>query len=436
MSQGIVDLFIEALVYGGSGLGYHDGKVVFVAGTAPGDRVRCRVSKSKKRFAEAQLEEVLQPSPERCPADCPVFGQCGGCQWQHLPYAEQCSWKEKIFIDLLRRQAGVAESCLHSLVAAPGPWGYRSRAQLKLRQVKGQLAMGFYRRGSHFIIDHRHCAILHPRLNETAQLFRSWLSNFRHVHRIPQLDLGVGDDGRVRAVLHYLDKQAEELKQFLRPLVAEAGIALFLQTGRKETLQPVWGAEDLCIKVGEPALQLAYGPGGFAQINLEQNRRLVKTVVDTVSLCGAKRVLDLYCGMGNLSLPVANQVDKVVGVEDFAPAIAKARLNAETNRIANASFHHLPAEGAATSLTANSGPFDLVMLDPPRSGAFKVVKELLNLRPRHILYVSCEPPTLVRDLQSLLHGGYDLVWSQPYDLFPQTHHIESITLLCLKDDSR
>lgn len=435
MSQVIAELLIEALAYGGSGLGHHDGKVVFVAGTAPGDRVRCRVSKAKKRFAEAQLEEVLQPSAERCPADCPVFGQCGGCQWQHLPYAEQCSWKEKIFADLLQRQAGIAKSYVRPLVAAPDPWHYRSRAQLKVRCVKGQLVMGFYRRGSHFIVDHRHCAILHPRLNESAKLFRRWLSSFHHAHRIPQLDLGVGDDGQVRAVLHYLDRQTAELKDFLRPLVAEAGIFLFVQTGRKATLQPVWGKEDLHIEVGEPTLQLAYGPGGFAQINLEQNRRLVKTVVDTVSLCGARRVLDLYCGMGNLSLPVAGQVDEVVGVEEFAPAIAKARLNAETNGIANAAFHRLPAEGAATSLTASSGSFDMVMLDPPRSGAYEVVKELLTLRPRHILYVSCEPPTLARDLQPLLHGGYGLVWSRPYDLFPQTHHIESVTLLCRKDDS-
>ncbi len=435
MGQVIDELFIEALTYGGSGLGRHDGKVVFVAGTAPGDRVRCRVSKAKKRFAEAQLVKLLHPSVHRCSTNCPAFGQCGGCQWQHLPYPEQCSWKEKIFADLLQRQAGIAAACMRPLVAAPDPWHYRSRAQLKLRSVNGQLVMGFYRRGSHFIIDHRHCAILDPRLNKAAQLFRSWLSGFHHAHRIPQLDLGVGDGGQIRAVLHYLDRHTAELKDFLRPLVTEAGISLFVQTGRKENLQPVWGEEDLRIEVGEPPLQLAYGPGGFAQINLEQNQRLVKGVVEAVVRCGAKRVLDLYCGMGNLSLPVAGKVKEVVGVENFAPAIAKARQNAQVNGIVNAAFHHLPSEGAASHLTASSGSFDLVMLDPPRSGAYEVAKELLALGPRHILYVSCEPPTLIRDLQPLLHGGYDLLWSQPYDLFPQTHHIESVTLLCRKDDS-
>ena len=429
MTQVISDLLIESLAYGGNGLGRHDGKVIFVPGAVPGDRIRCRVIKSKKSFAEARLEKLLQPAVERCQPECPVFAECGGCQWQHIPYAAQCLWKEKIFSDLLLRQAGVDPSRVKPLVAAPEPWHYRSRAQLKLRRVDGHLVMGFYRRGSHFVIDHRHCAILHPQLNEAAQLFRRWLNDFSHAHRIPQLDLGIGDDGQRRAVLHYLDSDSSLVGDYLRARVAEAGIALFVQTGRKDTLQPVWGEEELRIEVGDPPLQLAYGPGGFAQINLVQNRALVGAVVEAVVGCRAERVLDLYCGMGNLSLPVARQAEEVIGVEDFAPAIDKARQNALVNGIDNATFYALSAEGAASRLAAEGKPFDLVMLDPPRSGAYGVIKELLEFKPRHILYVSCEPPTLVRDLLPLLHGGYCLEWSQPYDLFPQTHHIESVTLL-------
>ncbi len=433
MSQVIAALNIESLVYGGNGLGYHDGKVIFVPQTAPGDQVSCRVVKSKKRFAEARLEKVLEPSAERCLPVCPVFGQCGGCQWQHLPYTAQGVWKEQIFADLLHRQAGVDRARVRSLVAAPEPWHYRSRAQLKLQVSGQQLVMGFYRRGSHFVIDHQQCPILHPRLNEAARVFRKALNGFRHTHRMPQLDLGIGDDGQIRAVLHYLGREGAAVADFLRPRVSDAGIALFLQTGRKNKPQSVCGDEDLFIRVGEPPLLLAYGPGGFAQINLEQNRALTETVVDAVHQSGARRVLDLYCGMGNLSLPVARRVSELIGVEDFAPAIAKARANAQRNGIDNAAFHHLSADGAASRL-ANGHGFDLVMLDPPRSGAYAVVKELQALRPRHILYISCEPPTLVRDLQPLLHGGYCLEWSQPFDFFPQTHHIESVTLLRRKND--
>lgn len=241
MSQFIADLQIESLAYGGNGLGYHEGKVIFVPQTAPGDRVSCRVTKSKKRFAEARMEKLLQPSAERCPPACPVFGSCGGCQWQHLHYAVQGVWKEKIFADLLHRQAGVDRERIRSVVAAPDPWHYRSRAQLKLQVAGQQLKMGFYRRGSHVVVDHQQCPILHPRLNWAAKVFRKAMNGFRHSNRMPQLDLGIGDDGQVRAVLHYLGTEATAVSDFLRPLVSDAGIALFLQIGRKGKPQPVWG---------------------------------------------------------------------------------------------------------------------------------------------------------------------------------------------------
>ena len=322
---------------------------------------------------------------------------------------------------------------IRPLVAASEPWNYRSRAQLKLQVTGQQLVMGFYRRGSHVVVDHQQCPILHPRLNQAARVFREALNGFRHSHRMPQLDLGIGDDGQVRAVLHYLGTEAAVVAEFLRPRVSAAGIALFLQLGRKAKPQPVCGEEELCICVGAPPLTLAYGPGGFAQVNLEQNRAMTETVIDAVQQSRARRVLDLYCGMGNLSLPVARRVGEVVGVEDFAPAITKARENAKRNGIDNTTFHHLSADGAASELSSVSG-FDLVMLDPPRSGASGVIKELQALRPRHILYVSCEPPTLVRDLQPLLQDDYCLEWSQPFDFFPQTHHIESVSLLSRKSE--
>ncbi len=428
MQQLIAPLHIESLVYGGNGLGYHDGKVIFVPRTAPGDRVACRVTKSKKRFAEARLVEVLEPSEERCPPLCPVFGECGGCQWQHLPYAVQGAWKERIFADLLLRQTGVEKTRIRPLVMVPDPWHYRSRAQLKMVVQDRQLRMGFFRRGSHIVVAHQQCPILHPRLNVIADLFRDALNGYCHAHHMPQLDLGIDDAGNVRAVLHYLGSDSVAVADLLRPVAGAAEISLFLRLGDKGVFEQVCGDADLFIQVGEPPLSLAYGPGGFAQINLKQNRHLVATVVDTVRQIEARQVLDLYCGMGNLSLPVAKEVERVTGVEDYGPAIAKARFNAQRLGIENADFYHLAAEKAIGRLQQQS-LWDLIILDPPRTGAFAVVKELMQKRPGHILYVSCEPPTLVRDLQVLSQAGYDLEWSQPFDFFPQTHHIESVTLL-------
>ncbi|MFA5516293.1 MAG: 23S rRNA (uracil(1939)-C(5))-methyltransferase RlmD [Desulfuromonadales bacterium] len=423
-----LELTVETLAFGGKGVARHQGKAIFIPLTAPGDHIRCRVVQDKGRYAEAELIELLDPAPQRREPPCPVFGVCGGCQWQHLPYAEQGRWKETILGDLLRRQGGIAAPPVLPLVPAPAEWHYRSRVQFKCRQTEAGFVMGFYRRGSHYVIDVAHCPITDERLNGALSLFRQWLPAAPAPACIPQVDLAVGDDGAIRAVVHCIGKDAGALSAWLRPLAQRAGIALFLQQGRKETLTPVCGAAELDIVVDEPPLSLAYGPGGFAQVNLEQNRRMVQAVVEAADLTGRERVLDLYCGMGNFSLPLARRARQVIGVEDYAPAIDQARLNARRHGIENARFEAAPAEMAAARL-AGGDPVDLVLLDPPRGGAFPLIKELSRLLPRRILYVSCDPATLARDLKPLLHGGYLLRWSRPFDLFPQTGHIESISCL-------
>jgi 23S rRNA (uracil1939-C5)-methyltransferase len=424
-------LRIERLAYGGAGIGRHEGKAVFVPCTAPGDLVDCRIVREKKRYIEGELVALRESGSGRRTPACPVFGRCGGCQWQHLEYAGQARWKEEIFRDTLVRQAAVTPELVRPLAQAPEEWGYRSRVQFKCRKTEQGLVMGFYRGGSHFVIDVPHCPIAAPAVNDALKHFRQWLSASPCPERIPQVDVAVDDEERVRVVVHVLDGREGALAAYLRPLAEAAGYALFLQSGRKDSLRPVTGAEDLHIhpEIGGN-LRLAYGPGGFAQVNLAQNRQLVAEVLAALGDRAPRRVLDLFCGMGNFSLPLARRVGEVVGVEDYAPSIAKAKENAARNGLTNASFHARPAEGAADFFSREQ-PFDLVLLDPPRTGAYAVTKELARLRPPHILYVSCDPPTLARDLAPLLHGGYRLEWSRPFDLFPQTHHTESLTSLRL-----
>lgn len=424
-------LRIERLAYGGAGIGRHEGKAIFVPCTAPGDLVDCRIVREKKRYAEGELVALLESGSGRRSPACPLFGCCGGCQWQHLDYGEQARWKEEIFRDTLVRQANVPQDLVLPLAQAPEEWGYRSRVQFKCRKTEAGVVMGFYRSGSHFVIDVPHCPIAAPAVNDALKHFRQWLSASPCPERIPQVDVAVDDEERVRVVVHVLDGWEGALAAYLRPLAEAAGYALFLQSGRKDTLRLVTGAEDLYIhpEIGGN-LHLAYGPGGFAQVNLAQNRQLVAEVLAALGDRTPGRVLDLFCGMGNFSLPLARRAGEVVGVEDYAPSIAKARANAARNGLTNTSFHARPAEGAADFFSREQ-PFDLVLLDPPRTGAYAVTKELAQLRPPHILYVSCDPPTLARDLAPLLHGGYCLEWSRPIDLFPQTHHTESLTSLRL-----
>jgi 23S rRNA (uracil1939-C5)-methyltransferase len=428
MKQLLEPLRIESLANGGSGIARLDGRVIFVPGTAPGDLVRCRLVRDKRRYAEAEVVDLIEVAGSRRPAPCPVAAECGGCQWQHLPYADQLRWKEQLFHDSLLRQCGVEQQRLLPIIPAPREWGYRSRAQVKCFRAAQGFVTGFFRAQSHYVVPMRNCPVLAPELNELLAGLRDLLGSTDFAAEIPQIDLALGDDRKRRAVVHYLGRQAGQLAELLRPLAAAGKSDLLLQVGRQESLTALAGDGELTIKVGRPLLKLRCQAGGFTQINLEQNRRLVERVVAAARLTGAERVLDLFCGMGNFSLPLARLGGLVVGVEAYSASIAMARENAAANGIGNVEFHARPAEGALTDFSSRQ-PFDLLLLDPPRSGAYEVMKELLRQPVKRVLYVSCDPQTLTRDLKPLLNNGYQLETSQPLDMFPQTFHCESLTIL-------
>ncbi len=434
MQHGLIGpLEIESLAFGGNGVARFDGRVIFVRGAVPGDLVWARLLREKKRYAEAEAVRFEQESPQRCAPVCPVFGECGGCQWQMLPYAEQLRYKEQIFRDSLQRQCGVAAERISPILASPVAWHYRSRVQFKCRLLTdGRLAIGFYRPGSHFVIDIESCPVAAPAFNQLLPELRALLQHSPFAAQLSQIDMEIGDGGgdgaQVRLVLHYAGKDAAGLAACLKPLQRTQSLALFLRSGSKSSLRHIGGPVELTIEVDSPALPLAYGAGGFAQINLAQNRRMVAEALRLAALKKEWRVLDLYCGMGNFSLPFARRVAKLVAVEEHAGSIAQGRLNARHNRLTNIDFIARPAQGAYAALGGEKG-FDLVLLDPPRCGAKEVVADLLKQRVKRILYVSCDPMTLARDLKLLLAGGYRLIESRPLDMFPQTYHLESLTLL-------
>ena len=428
MSEIIRNLDISSLVHGGRGLGHHEGKAIFVPLTAPGDRVDCRVVKSKRRYAEAELCEVVDPSPLRREPPCPFFGSCGGCQWQHILYHEQVRWKEKIFTDLMTRGKLVSSDRLKSIVPAPKEWDYRNRVQFKCHLSAKGMNIGFYQRGSHRVVDIDKCLLVSPEIQRILGRLRNELPEAPCLDCLPQVDVACGDDGKVRIVLHPLPEGRQQLRSWLQAFADRHQINACVQSRRKETPEVVCGEGELTVKVDQPEISLRYGPGGFVQVNSAQNRSMVAAMLGLLALNGTENVLDLFCGMGNFSLPLARRVARVAGVEGHAASIANARVNATVNNIANVEFYTDDAT-AILSRYQVTDDLDLVILDPPRTGCYQLSRELLKLRPQRILYVSCDPATLVRDLTHLVHGGYEVVSSQPFDLFPQTWHIESMTLL-------
>ena len=427
MSEWIQDLTITGLVHGGRGIGRSDGKAVFVPMTAPGDRVVCRAVRSKKGYVEAELVSLVEASAFRREPPCPYFERCGGCQWQHLAYPEQASWKEKIFAEQLLRNKIADEECLAPIVPAPDEWHYRNRVQFKCHLTEKGLVTGFYRPNSRFVVDIERCLLLSEPLQRALDLLRDELPGAPAPDQIPQVDVACGDDGGLRVLLHALPQGRGALRRWLRDFARRHQVSACLQTGRKDTIERLHGEADLPVVVDQPPLVLNYGPGGFAQVNSAQNRRMIAEMLAILDLQGDETVLDLFCGMGNFSLPIARRAAQVTGVEEYPPAVASAQRNAAANGLHNPLFC---AADAATALARRDrGAWDLVVLDPPRSGSYQTSRELLRSMPRRILYVSCDPATLVRDLKPLVHGGYRVRSARAFDVFPQTWHIESMTLL-------
>jgi len=429
---------IDTLTFGGAGLGRVDGKVCFVPFTAVGDRVRVRIVTEKKSYLEGMVLECLVPSPQRIAPPCPVFGECGGCSWQHLPYDLQRTTKDDIFAEILTRATRIERDKILPILPAPEPYNYRSRVQFKVSCEGGNLSLGFYRKGTHEVIDIPcGCAIANEQVNRIFQQLRMSMPAFPEPDKVPQIDVVTGGAGDATVLFHYVGDRLDEVFEWLREetpgRLSVSGV--FLQRGRKAAIRKVWGDERLSYTFSReqdpefPETSFSFRCGGFSQVNYRQNSVLIETALRWAGLKGTERVLDLFCGNGNFSLPLARYCAEVVGYEDFARSLDDAIENARRNDQANISFFRRDSTRGVRELAQRGECFDVILLDPPRTGALDTIKLLPQLKPEKILYVSCDPPTLARDLASLQKNGYGIVSSCAVDMFPQTYHIESITIL-------
>lgn len=427
---------IDSLAFGGSGVCRVDGKVCFVPYSCPGDLVQLQLVSSKRSYMTARITDYLQSSEHRVEPFCHLYGECGGCSWQHVAYPRQLAAKREIVANALWRTCRVDAACIRDTVPSPDERGYRQRVQFKLSSSGGRLSIGFFRGESHSVVDAPHgCPIAHPEINRALGELRAVLIDCADAGQLSQLDLHHGIDG-VTAVLHVSSRSSGRMRDLLEEALDRlpSSSSMFLFTDDRRAAHKLWGRDDVRYVMADPSgasaeYVLGYRPGGFAQVNQPQNQQLLQLVYRMAALSGSETVVDLYCGNGNFSLPLSAHVSRICGAEGNQGSIASALGNCTANHVTNAVYSCSNAVDFVRRLAGSAAACDVVILDPPRAGAADVVNALARLNVGRIIYISCDPSTLARDCSSLAESGYRVRECIPLDMFPQTYHIESITLL-------
>jgi 23S rRNA (uracil1939-C5)-methyltransferase len=416
---------IESVAFKGYGVARIDGKVVFVPYTMTGDEAWVEIAEEKKRYSMARLIQIIEPSPGRVNPPCPYFGTCGGCQWQHIDYSIQGELKKEILGETLKRLGKLNEIPPISVVPSPKPYDYRVRVQLKVKGKK----MGYYHEKSHQIVDVAHCPISHPLVNQIIEELREDLDA---LVRMEEIEINVSPEERSGVLLfhaHSYDQRAEYfMEELLRSQAILRGIAITQKDGFRFFGDPALNFTiPLSKERDKRELKFRISPGSFSQVNPEQNQRLVQTVLQFSKVDQEDRVIDLYAGAGNLTLSLATEAREVLGIEENRMAFEDAQFNAERNGIKNGHFIRARAEEVLSDWKRETP--HLIVLDPPRTGCKTILDQVVRLKPKKIVYVSCEPTTFARDLGLFSERGYSLQRLSLIDMFPQTYHMETVGLL-------
>jgi len=421
---------IDGLSHDGRGVARVEGKTVFVADALPGERVRAKLTRRHRHFDEARVEEVLEASPDRVAPRCPHFGVCGGCVLQHLAPAAQIAAKQDVLAQNFARIGHVEpERWLAPLTA--DVWGYRRRARLSVKHVpkKGKTLVGFRERDPRFVADLAHCDVLEPALGEKLDVLGALLNDMEGASSIPQIEFSAGDAACV-LVFRHLQPLSGADQEKLAAFGREHGFAILLQPGGTDSvhaLEP--GDIDLHYALPDYGLKLTFAPLDFVQVNARINQKMIAHALALLQPGGKDRVLDLFCGLGNFSLPIARHAARACGVEGDTGVVERARANAAANGIANAEFYVGDLAGDVRGSAWARAEWDLMLLDPPRSGAEGVLQQLPGKSVRRVVYVSCHPASLARDAGTLVRThGFRLEAAGVMDMFPHTAHVESIAL--------
>ncbi|MFN3885226.1 MAG: 23S rRNA (uracil(1939)-C(5))-methyltransferase RlmD [Rhodocyclaceae bacterium] len=423
---------IEALDHDGRGVAHVEGKVVFIEGALPGERVSFTRLRSKPKFDTARIESVLAPSSQRVAPRCPHFGVCGGCSMQHLEINAQAAVKQRVLEDVFWHIARLKPETVLPPIIGPA-WGYRRRARLSVRKVvkKGGVLVGFHEKKSSYVADMTSCAVLPAPISALLARLRMLVGQLSIAERLPQIEVAVGD-GLAVLVLRILEALTSSDEEVLRAFADETGVMLWLQPGGPDTAHPFHPVDAPwpSYRLPDFDVTLQFKPTDFTQVNHDVNRVLVRRALGLLAPMPGEAVADMFCGLGNFTLPIARLGARVVGIEGSHALVARARRNALANGLAARIDYHVANLFEVTSeRLALWGRFDKMLIDPPREGAVELVKSIGDAAPARIVYVSCNPATLARDAAVLVHEkGYRLVAAGIANMFPHTSHVESVAL--------
>ena len=432
---------IESLDLEGRGVLHHEGKTIFVDAALPGETVEFSVYRRKPTFEKAQISRLIRASAQRVAPRCPWYGHCGGCSMQHFDARAQLAAKQRALEDAFWHIARLRpEYLLPSISGAD--WGYRTRARLSVRLVpkKGGMLVGFHERRSSYIADMKSCEILPPAISALLPALRQLTGALSIAERLPQIEVSVAENTTV-LVFRNLEPITAADDALFAEFARTHGVQVWLQPAGVDSVYRLHPQDAPALQYSLPefGVTLEFRPNDFTQVNVGVNQMLMRRAMQLLAPQPGEHVGDLFCGLGNFSLPIARRGARVTGLEGSEALTARAMENARKNGLAErCTFHAVNLFEASEDSLAACGTFDRLLIDPPREGAIAVVKALGGqVRPRRIVYVSCNPATLARDAAVLVHEkGYRLVCAGAANMFPHTSHVESIALFTLREEAR
>lgn len=429
-----IEIDITKLNHEGRGIGQANGKVVFVRGALPGEKVLFKMTRKHGQFDEGEVDSISVPSPDRIDPKCTVYGRCGGCSFQHASSEYQIQHKQTVLQELFTQAGLVPDTWLQPIMSEP--WGYRHKARLAVRYVakKGGVLVGFRETNGRFLTDMSRCDILHPKIGDKIQDLREWLDQLSIKDQIPQIEVAVGDDHTALIIRHLQPFSAQDL-QLINAFAKAHDFWIYLQPKGLDSITLFYPeqANDLIgYQLPNYDLSFHFHPTDFTQVNPAINRKMIEQALALLDPQQDERILDLFCGLGNFTLPLARSAGEVIGIEGDQKMVERAQHNAKKNSIRNTEFYAANLFEPVQNQPWWCYEYDKLLLDPPRAGAKEIIEQLLDKKFKKIVYVSCNPTTLVRDTALLTQQGYQLVSAGVMDMFPHTAHVEAMAYFVTK----